>query len=172
MIKKNITLAVLLCTLQIPFQCSKENGNNPIKDDNNRKENVKTEQADINGQWIISEVTGGSITIYPGGKNQLGFPLDLNSIYQNGMFEFINGIGFLKVPNVPQEQIGGYKIKGNTIIFDNNSNEKQQMTFIIKENTMQLSLSPEEYESLISKSSNGQVKMDIKTSVVFHLKKQ
>lgn len=172
MIKKNISLALLLCILQIFIRCSKENGANPIKQIENRKENVKTEQANINGQWIIKEVTGGSITIYPGGENQLGFPLNLNSVYQNGMFEFINGIGFLKIPNVPKEQIGGYKVRGNIIIFDNNSNEKQQMTFSMKENTMQLSLSPEEYKTLISKSSNGQVKMDIKTAVVFHLKKQ
>lgn len=129
------------------------------------------EEADINGKWQITNVSGGPVKIYPSGKSNPGMEIDFNPIWKGGTYEFTNGICFLTLPNTPQDQIGGYKVKGNTIIFDNTEGEEQQMTFTLDGNTMTLTIDSQVYQKLIAQKSNGQVEMDISSPLVFHLKK-
>ncbi|MFN3020550.1 hypothetical protein ACK1KB_06100 [Chryseobacterium sp. TY3] len=130
-----------------------------------------TTATDINGKWTITKIGGGPIKIYPSGKNNPGMDIDFNPIWKGGTFEFTNGICFLTVPNTPQDQIGGYKVKGNTIIFDNTEGEEQQMTFTLESNNMTLNMDSKAYKNLIASKSNGQVEMDISSPLVFHLRK-
>ena len=59
-----------------------------------------TSRRDINGKWIIKEVTGGPLTIFPNGKSSPGLKIDLNPMWKGGFYEFRGGIAFLKIPNI------------------------------------------------------------------------
>ena len=136
------------------------------------KDDEKTTEADINGKWGVTEVGGGPVTIYPGGRNNPGIPLDFNLTWKGAIFEFTNGICFLTIPNTPQDQIGGYTVKGKRIIFDNNNDEKQEATYQLNGSTMKLTFSAASFKKLIAEKSNGGVDMDIASDLVFNLKKQ
>lgn len=133
---------------------------------------INAEETDINGKWKINQVTGGPVKIYPSGKNNPDMEIDFNPLWKGSVFEFMNGVGFLTIPNLPQEQIGYYAIKGNSIIFENLNHEKQHMEFSLNDDKMTLSINSEAYQKLIAHKNNNQVAMDIVRPIVFHLSKQ
>ena len=145
--------------------------NNPATEQLAKTIEETTKEADINGKWQITNVSGGPVKIYPSGKSNPGMEIDFNPIWKGGTYEFTNGICFLTLPNTPKDQIGGYKVKGNTIIFDNTEGEEQQMTFTLDGNMMTLTIDSQVYQKLIAQKSNGQVEMDISSPLVFHLRK-
>lgn len=171
--KKYIIIGLALSLLSCGENQKKEQSNT----ENNPSEQIAktieetTKGADINGKWQITKVSGGPVKIYPSGKSNPGMEIDFNPIWKGGTYEFTNGICFLTLPNTPKDQIGGYKVKGNTIIFDNTEGEEQQMTFTLDGNTMTLSINSEAYQKLIKQKSNEKVEMDISNPLVFHLKK-
>ncbi|MFC0343088.1 lipocalin-like domain-containing protein [Epilithonimonas hispanica] len=171
--KKYIIIGLALSLLS----CGENQKTEQSNTENNPSEQIAktfeeiTKEADINGKWQITKVSGEPVKIYPSGKSNPGMEIDFNPIWKGGTYEFTNGICFLTLPNTPKDQIGGYKVKGNTIIFDNTEGEEQQMTFTLDGNTMTLSINSEAYQKLIKQKSNEKVEMDISNPLVFHLKK-
>ena len=136
------------------------------------KSTKDTSRRDINGKWIITEVTGGPLTIYPSGKSSPGVKLNFNTIWKGGFYEFRGGIAFLKIPNITEEEVGNYTIEGNTITFENNKAEKQNANIKINNNLMTLSFAPEIYRETLMKNSQGNIEVDIPSDIVFHLQKE
>ncbi len=169
--KLYIIIGLVLTLISCGENQKKEQSNTTI-DPATAQEATAVEETDINGKWQITKVTGGPVKIYPSGKSQPGIEIDFDPIWKGGSFEFTNGICFLAIPNTPQDQIGGYKVKANTIVFDNTEGEEQQMAFTLDDNTMTLSLDAEAYQKLLEQKSNGQVEMDIDNPIIFYLKKQ
>lgn len=165
-----LALSLLSCG-ESPKTEQPDTENNPTTEQEAKTIEKTTKEADINGKWQITKVSGGPVKIYPSGKSNPGMEIDFNPVWQGGTYEFTNGICFLTLPNAPQDQIGGYKVKGNTIIFDNTEGEEQQMAFTLDGNAMTLTIDSQAYQKLIAQKSNGQVEMDISSPLVFHLKK-
>ena len=136
------------------------------------KSTKNTSRRDINGKWIIKEVTGGPLTIFPNGKSSPGLKIDLNPMWKGGFYEFRGGNVFLKIPNITEEEVGNYTIEGNTITFENNKAEKQNANIKINNNLMTLSFAPEMYRETLMKSSLGNIEVDIPSDIVFHLQKE
>ncbi len=171
---KNMIIIGLALSL---LSCGENQKTEQSNTENNPSEQIAktieetTKETDINGKWQITKVSGVPGKISPSGKSNPGMEIDFNPIWKGGTYEFTNGICFLTLPNTPKDQIGGYKVKGNTIIFDNTEGEEQQMTFTLDGNMMTLTIDSQVYQKLIAQKSNGQVEMDISSPLVFHLKK-
>ena len=163
---------IIICVALSLLSC----GESPKAEQSNTEQETNTiektnKEVNINGVWQITKISGGPVKIYPSGKSKPGMEVDFNQIWQGGTYEFTNGICFLTLPNAPKDQIGGYKIQGNTIVFDNTEGEEQKMAFTLEGNAMTLTIDSQAYKNLIAKKSEGQVEMDISSPLVFHLKK-
>ena len=132
----------------------------------------KKEEGNIMGTWMVTDISGGPVTMYPSGKKAPGMKLDFNMIWKGAIFEFTRSVMFISVPGLTKEDIGNYEIKGNSLLFQNLKGDKQPTTFTRNGNQMTISFSPEMYRNLISKNGGSKIEMDIPSAIVFHLKKQ
>ena len=132
-----------------------------------------TPKADIKGQWHITQVTGGPVKVYPGGHGMPGITLDLNQVWSGGLFEFQQGLGALTIPAVGRQPIGAYELQGDSIVFTGVGGAVQRMGATLKGGDMALSLTPDEYQKTFAKvAAGGEAKLDVASTVVFHLRRR
>ena len=166
---------ILILLPVIMLSCNQSEKSSEIKNEDSAITNTNPDQlskTDINGKWVITDVTGGPLKVYPNGKSSPGMDVDLKTIWAGGYYEFMGGVAFLNIPNVTKEEVGNYSIDNNTIIFENNKDEKQSATIEVKKNMMTLSFDPLMYRETLMKNSQGAMDVEIPSAVVFHLKKE